>query len=522
MPSDAAILSGLAAAAVVSSLFVRWRNSRSLPVPPGPKPLPFVGNIRDLDPRELWVSSAKWAQQYGDIVYTHLFGKGIIFLNSIEVVNDLMDKRAALYSDKPNLIMVNELVGAGNMVVFTNYGDRARRQRRLMSHTLSAHHVPRQYEAVELEARGMIGRFIEGGDAFHHLRRYSVGVILRIVYGIEMRDDDGSLRFLQVEEETADALSNEIMAGGGVWAVDMMPWLRHLPSWLPGAGFKRKAAEWKKGFDELREGPWEALKANISAGKAPPSFCYELLTQPGKTITEQDQIDIKDTANSMYSASMDTSLTIMSHFLLAMMDHPEVVKKAQAELDSLLGPGPGRMPTLLDKPKLPYVTAVFEETLRYAVPVPLALPHCLLEDDEYNGMHLPKGSIIFPNIWNLVRDERVYPDAHTFDPERFVEKGDGTYSTKQRDPRQYVFGFGRRRCPGSHLGEASVWFLVASMLATLDIKKPLDENGNVIEPHIEFTNSIFRTPSEFKVSVTPRPKAKTALQNSAPVKVASV
>ena len=70
----------------------------------------------------------------------------------------------------------------------------------------------------------MIGRFLEGGDTFAHLRRYAVGVILRVVYGIEMKDGDGSLRFLQVEEETAELLSNEIMSGGGVWAVDMMPW----------------------------------------------------------------------------------------------------------------------------------------------------------------------------------------------------------------------------------------------------------------------------------------------------------
>lgn len=104
----------------------------------------------------------------------------------------------------------------------------------------------------------------------------------------------------------------------------------------------------------------------------------------------------------------------MSHFLLAMMHYPEVLKKAHAELDSVLGPGPGRMPTLADKPKLPYITAIFEEILRWSVPVPLgalfscewsdglnsntieivALPHSLLDDDEYKGMHLPKGSIV--------------------------------------------------------------------------------------------------------------------------------
>ncbi|ETW75666.1 cytochrome P450 monooxygenase 45 [Heterobasidion irregulare TC 32-1] len=514
MASDLTVIGGFAAATVVASLFIKYRNWRALPVPPGPKPWPFVGNITDLRPLELWVAAREWSQQYGEIVYTHLFGKGIIFLNNLDVVNDLLDKRAAIYSDKPRLVMVNELCGVGNMVVFTNYGDKARRQRRLMSHTLSAFHVPRQHQILESEARNMIGRFLEGGDAFAHLRRYAVAIIVRIVYGVDIRDDDGSMKFLELEEDTTELLANEITSRGGVWAVDMIPWLKHIPSWFPGAGFKRKANVWKKQFDELRELPWATMKANMAAGKAPSSFCSELLTQSGKALSQQDETDIKDTANSMYSASMDTTVVIISHFLIQMMKHPEIQEKAHAELDRVLG---GRLPTFADRDNLPYITAVFEESLRWACPVPLSLPHCLLEDDEYKGMHLPKGSIVFANIWKIVRDDNIYPNPETFDPERFVEKGDGSYNTKQADPRQFVFGFGRRRCPGVHLGTTSVWFLIASLLATLDIRMPLDSDGKPIEPNVTFENSIFRTPSDFKVDMKPRSGAKAAFQSSAPL-----
>lgn len=92
-----------------------------------------------------------------------------------------------------------------------------------MSHTLSASHIHKQNENIELEARGMLERMLEGGDAFAHLRRYSVGYIIRIVYGIELRDDDGTLKLLELEERASDLLANKILAGGGVWAVDMMP-----------------------------------------------------------------------------------------------------------------------------------------------------------------------------------------------------------------------------------------------------------------------------------------------------------
>ena len=74
----------------------------------------------------------------------------------------------------------------------------------------------------------MIGRFLEGGDAFAHLRRYAVAIIVRIVYGVEIRDDDGSMKFLELEEDTTELLANEITSRGGVWAVDMMPWCAYL------------------------------------------------------------------------------------------------------------------------------------------------------------------------------------------------------------------------------------------------------------------------------------------------------
>lgn len=127
----------------------------------------------------------------------------------------------------------------------------------------------------------MIDRFInDDEDPLRIIGRYAVSVVLRIVYGLEVRDDDGSMRYVEIEECTSESLANEIMAGGGVWAVDMMPWresqsqllmrhshcnlfdlaVRFLPSWVPGAGFQKKATAWKKDFDELREAPFAAVK----------------------------------------------------------------------------------------------------------------------------------------------------------------------------------------------------------------------------------------------------------------------
>ena len=90
-------------------------------------------------------------------------------------------------------------------------------------------------------------------------------------------------------------------------------------------------------------------------------------------------------------------MTVVSHFMLAMLTHPSVLAKAQKEMDSVVGSS--RLPTFEDRASLPYLECVMSEVLRWGVPVPMGLPHRLMEDDVYNGMFLPKGTLVFANVW---------------------------------------------------------------------------------------------------------------------------
>jgi cytochrome P450 len=129
-----------------------------------------------------------------------------------------------------------------------------------------------------------------------------------------------------------------------------------------------------------------------------------------------------------------------------------------------------------------------------------------MEDDMYNGMFIPKGAFIFGNIWAMVRNEADYPNADEFVPERFAS------ATPPPDPRQFVFGFGRRRCPGMHLVDSALWLLLASMLATMDISCPTDpQTGEPIKPSVTFDNAVFRMPSSFAIDVRPRSERAAAL-----------
>jgi len=289
--------------------------------------------------------------------------------------------------------------------------------------------------------------------------------------------------------------------------------------WMPGSGFKKNARMWKAKMEEFVDRPYEFMKNSMKSGTYKQSFCSNLLEDPTIQAVENFEFDLKWSANSMYSASIDTTITTVSQFILAMILHPEAQRKAQAELDSVVGGD--RLPNFEDRGRLPFVECVFKEALRWGVPVPLNLPHRLMEDDVYNGMHIPKGSLVFGNIWAMLRNETMYPDPESFRPERFLENvGLSPEMERKRNPKNYVFGFGRRQCPGVNLVDSSVWLLIASMLATLDISKAVDEHGNTVDPVVEYENPIFRIPNPFKCDMRPRSQKALSLIKQSEVLVA--
>ncbi|KAF8995974.1 cytochrome P450 [Cyathus striatus] len=501
------VFAGLASLLV--ALFIWFRKSKHASLaslPPGPKPIPLLGNLRDLTTKELWLPAHKWAKQYGDVVYMHVLGQGLVFLNSPKAASDLLDKRGSIYSDKPQLMMVGELCGCKHMVAFTAYGDESKRQRRLMHKAFGVNAIPAYHPLLNTETNSFLRRLLaDPADYVKHIRRYAGGLTLSVVYGYEVKSNDD--KFLDLAEECVDLLANRIASGGGIWPVDIFPALRHLPNWFPGAAFKRNAAIWKAKMEEFVDTPYEFVKNSMKSGSYKQSFTSTLLEDETAKAAENFEFDLKWTANSMYSASGDTTMTAISHFLLALMNHPEVLRKAQQEIDTVVGSE--RLPSFEDRPNLPYLECVLNETYRWGVPVPLSLPHRLMEDDVYNGMLIPKGSLVFGNIWAMLRNEEIFPEPDSFKPERYLEKVDAA-TAKMMHPRSYVFGFGRRQCPGKELVESSIWLLMARMIATLDINKAKDDSGNVIEPDVKFENQIFRIPNAFPCDI--RPRSENALK----------
>ncbi|KAJ7215170.1 cytochrome P450 [Mycena rebaudengoi] len=476
--------------------FLRKSICRSLDLPPGPKPLPLLGNLRDFALKELWISATQWAADFGDVCYLQVLGQGIVILNSSEAATTLLDKRGGIYSDRPYLVMCSELIGGNKLVAFEGYNDVFRNKRKLIQHILGPRSILSYRPMMRTETISFIRDLARTPNGYmDHTRRYAGGLMLSVLYDYKPATNDDE--FLRLAGECIEFFANEVTSGSGVWPVDIFPFLKYIPAWVPGAGFQRKAAYWKKTVQSLAEEPYRYTKALVDRGITTTSFCSDALRVENQTKETEDSI--KWTAAGMYIGSADTTISTVAHFLLAIMDHPEVLKKLQLEIDSVVGRD--RLPDFSDRPNLPYVEAVLSETWRWGVPVPINLPHRVTVDDIFRGMRIPKGSVILANIWAILRDEAVFPDAFQFRPERFMEEKDPVVLDKM-EPRNYVFGFGRRRCPGADLVESSIWLLVVTMMATLDISKPLDSNGTPIEPNVGYgSNAKFRIPSQFKCDI---------------------
>lgn len=163
-----------------------------------------------------------------------------------------------------------------------------------------------------------------------------------------------------------------------------------------------------------------------------------------------------------------------------MVTYPDIQKRAQEELDSVVGRT--RVPTFSDLPHLPYIRAMVKEALRWRPVDPLGLPHLSTEDDWYNGMFIPKGSMMIANVWHLNRDPEIYgADAAHFNPARFLNASGEVISCapETKEEGHVTYGFGRRGCVGKHVANNSLFIDFAMMLWACTIEPGKDVNGKI-------------------------------------------
>ncbi|KAI0693293.1 cytochrome P450 [Cerioporus squamosus] len=478
----------------------KWhRRSRGLPLPPGPKSWPFVGNLSHMGKPEPWKSHHELCQKYGELVYLPVLGQSIVILGSARVVSELLDKRSAVTSDHPQSVLIPLTGQSGNFSLMAHTPWWQRHRRAFWQFFLPA--ASEQYRPIQCESTQVFLRKLldEPEDLVEHIRFSFTAAVVKIVFGLEVAEkNDQYIAMMEKDLEAGDAFVS------GRYYVEFLPFLRYIPAWVPGAGFQKDFAEWRYAAEWVRNVMVEKTREGMVDGKTSQSIVAQLLEKLDKEdppdASEELEI-IKNVGLTSYAAGADTTYATLQTFFVAMALHPDVQKRAQAELDDIVGPD--RLPNHGDRALLPYIDALVKEALRWAPVAPFSIPHGATEDIEYDGYFIPAGTIMIPNTWACLHDPETYPEPDRFMPERFLGK-DGELDPDVCDPARFAFGYGRRICPGRYFADASLFINIAMVLHVFNITLPLDKSGNPIPLELKMASSLISYPEDCRCTIKPR------------------
>ncbi|KAK3380774.1 cytochrome P450 [Lasiosphaeria ovina] len=473
---------------VFPTLEQKWRlYAHRSQLPPGPR-------VIKTGIRKPWLWFRELNQELGDVVYLQLGPTPTIVLGSAQAAWDLLEKRGSTYSSRPRFIMGGELLSGGMRGLMAPYSPYWRRWRKLL-HSGFMQRQSESYRPIQsLESTVLMHDLMKDASGFRtHLERYAASVIVTVTYGRRVEDVRTDV-VVQRNAESMDRLTSVNIPGK--FAVERFPALKYVPSIF--APWKAKVLEQRGRDIQFYTELMDEVRDKLSRGVLNDCFAKHLLQE--QSSLGMSDLEIAYTAGTPFGAGVETSAGSLASFILACVKFgQEFIPQAQRELDRVVGNE--RLPTFEDLPALEYVAAIASETLRWRpVAVLGGTPHASTADDVYNGMFIPKGSTVIAPLWSIHLNEVDFPDPHQFKPERFLEKREypGTFGHSS-------FGWGRRICPGMHLGSASVAINIARILWAFNVAPARDREGRNIEVDIfAYSDGFNSTPLPFPCSITPR------------------
>ncbi|KAJ7167708.1 cytochrome P450 [Mycena filopes] len=486
--------------AAVALFVLKPKKARDLP--PGPAPTSWlVGNRNQVPPQKPWRWFHELNEQYGPVVYLQLGRTPTVVIGSAQAAWDILEKKSPVTSSRPRFIMGQEILSDNMRGLMSSNNPFWRRWRRVL-HTSFMQKASDTYKPIQdLESKQLLAELAKTPAKYReHLERYATSVAVVVTYGRRVHD------IYNDEVVCLNRQTNEFLTSvniPGKYLVESIPALLHLPNFL--TPWRTAALEQRARDIEYLTRLVDEVKAKMASGRAQPSFCRRLLEEREKN--EMSDLEIGYTCGTPFGAGVETTAGTLASFMLACAAFgPSFIPKAQKELDAAVGPD--RLPTFEDAAALPFVRAVVSETLRWRpVAVLGGTPHASTEEFVYEGMRIPKGSTIIANLWGIHMNAGDFPDPHRFDPERFMVR------REYPGPWQHSsFGYGRRVCPGMHLGSNSAYINIARVLWGFNLGKARDENGREIEVDtFAYTDGFNSVPRPFSMSITPRSAAHLAI-----------
>ncbi|XP_048128846.1 cytochrome P450 81E8-like isoform X2 [Rhodamnia argentea] len=454
--------------------FFLTREHKNLP--PSPPPLPIIGHLHHLKlplHRTLHGLSSK----YGPVMTLRFGARRIVVVSSLPLAEECFTKNDIVLAHRPKLFISEHLGYNYTTIVTASYGDRWRNLRKIATiEVFSSHRLNMLSHVRRDEIWQLMLRLARGGFGSHHrvelktlLSELTFNIMMRMIAGKRYYGEGVNVD--EAEAREARGVIKQIAGQGGI---------RHLGDFLPILklvdydGVMKRVVQLKEKIDVFIQGLIDEHRRKKGDPELADSMISHLLRRQESQPEDYSDFMIKGLVIVLLIAGTDTSSLTLEWIMANLLNNPEKLKKAQEEIDSVIGSD--RLVEESDVSKLPYLQCVIFETLRLNTTAPLLVPHASSADCTIGGYLVPRDTILLVNAWAIHRDPELWEDPLRFKPERFEGSG-GEKQHKLILP----FGLGRRACPGAHLAQRVMGSTLGLLIQCFDWKRVSEEEIDMRE-----------------------------------------
>ena len=466
---------------------------------PGPRGLPFLGNILDLGEAP-HVNLAQLAQKYGDVYQIRIGSRPIVVLNGVDIIRQALVRQSIDFAGRPDFAsfeLMKEVMGGS--IAFSNYSSGWKLHRKLAESTLRHFAHGRQASTVESkvaeEVQYLIDHWTNNNDGetvvdpTNTLKLSVSNIMCSFILGQRHElNDQKLLDFLD--------MSDDFNSAAGSTAVDFLPWLRYFPT-KTMQNLRRVLTNFTEWFgasiDDHKEQYEEGSDKDI----------YDFLITASNR-HDPDELErlkltreiLQSTVYDLFGAGFDTVSATLHWAMLRLITHPEIQRQIREELDDVVGRD--RLPTLGDRGHLPFTEAFILEVLRHSSVLPFTIPHSTTRDTNLCDYFIPEQTVVFVNLYSANNDTRKWDKPEEFNPCRFLT-ADGSRIDPAKTESFLPFSAGRRRCLGSEIARMELFLYVTHLLHQCYFKP---EDGEPIK--VQCTFGLTTRPFPFNMKVARR------------------
>ncbi|XP_051908128.1 cytochrome P450 2K1-like isoform X2 [Hippocampus zosterae] len=432
--------------------------------PPGPRPLPLLGNLLQLNLNGPHQTLLQMSKKYGPVFTFYMGPNKVVVLAGYKTVKEALIQHAEEFGEREPLNTAKE-VKLEHGVLWNN-GESWKEMRRFTLTNLRDFGMGKKAceDKIIEECQHLLEVFKNfRGEAFDTQQpvNYAVSnIICSLVFGSRFRYDDPA--FTAMVQRTSRSI--QIVGGPSLLLYNMFPWLGKLFSSAREELHNLGKAN-RKQATELIQALKETFNPQSSRGLVDAFLLRQKQQEDTGDVGHFHNANLLMTVSNLFAAGTETTSTTLRWAFLLMAKYPHIQEKVREELNQVIG---DRQVQVEDRKNLPYTDAVIHETQRLANIIPMALPHRTSRDVTFHGYFIKKGTTVYPLLTSVLHDDSVWEKPHSFHPQHFLDK-DGKFI---KHDAFMPFSAGRRVCLGESLARMELFVFFVTLLQHFRFRPP--------------------------------------------------